>query len=1305
MWQKVASTPLQQGTNSARLPGVPAARSSSARGPTSGHSTTYSAGGSARRSPTKDAPLADLLPTAATSRMAMQQQQSLSGAPSHEGNFRSKIVGLEIALRELVADGPAHPPNFRRSIQVVKYMDQLIEALKATHHLEVEEVLQMLRVEFCRSMFERSVRHNVPMNATSASGGMATASNNNGGAGSTKSGKLFSSSHDSEWGVPYFDRVATVEKELAILTAELDTLDTSETTEELQKQLLKLKSSASFYEHEIQRLQKENGTLKEELSTMRKDHDVTVNGHIATMAALELHNSQLSRQVREMQLSILQLTKESREKLVSKHQYGAIKAEAVASYEKLFDSREEINTLQILMVQLEMRINAELEKYEETLLKHALGAGGGGGGTTGGGGHRGEGSSSAGGRHGGGSFAEDLNILRHKMIIKSSIPLLLDEYYEVNRRRNALLAFHLADSIVKTTKNGPAVPKTSGNDLSISMMTESELLQARLAAVTATQPAEMNHLIRSSVAAVTAKQQGFQWPNPSSVLEASGESAKSGKPTAQLAAKTKAAKAQAGKGVPTKFSPASLDLGKQLVDRWMCGDEGMDTVLFSNWEPKDALAGSLLHTLNAQSGDKFMGSYDVCIGSGPVGRNAASLGGELTHLRSVQCLDNPPLIELPPRSTQVRIRFANPMTRPSVLACGLEDASIKDRLKKPSKRIQESLQALLRTETNGGRRVKALPLLLKAEMLGDDALIDGFMGDNLRSAAGGIHASHDDDVDAAANMLASATYAGGTFGERSSPGKDGAMSPSDSSAGAAPGADGDRHQKVHWAMFKAQFFDYVPCAPRTLTPETVDLLMVHICLAQHAYYAAMADRAQLDAMSTAGGQSVKVTAERLLRERIQPMDFQKTMLNVLESLFQFPNIVMKVGYEFLDTLDVFVLGLMKAVALKEQEKRVRSEKIKKRMEIYASKGMTPPSVEEVELMVEGGEDDDAKPSKPSKSSDKSLPHLFAVGGDDDDDDFDEEALLKEAEEEEDEVFDGEGCGAALETMADIVELALERDQRAKQGKALRSDADRTESIRQRNIIRKKRAESRKQAQYGEYSTVHLVTHATIYLDTVAGYTSAHLSGILAQCHSFINRYWPVGVSAREEPISHKDMLSILKGLYPPDTPVRVSFEDVLLELELSCKGTAAAATASPPTQGSKLLASSSPTQPPSMSGGAGGRTPKTSAAVAPVDTLLTLQNVSQAFTAMIVTGREPIMAKLKTLIDTKCDVVQWQELDATQFWEAVRPVCSEDLQAAMVREHLVCSALYRKTNRLPVSDLVVIAADLIWTTMGQSRPK
>ena len=189
------------------------------------------------------------------------------------------------------------------------------------------------------------------------------------------------------------------------------------------------------------------------------------------------------------------------------------------------------------------------------------------------------------------------------------------------------------------------------------------------------------------------------------------------------------------------------------------------------------------------------------------------------------------------------------------------------------------------------------------------------------------------------------------------------------------------------------------------------------------------------------------------------------------------------------------------------------------------------------------------------------------------------------------------------------------------------------------------------------SLLPLVPYAVIYADALAGHTTASVCGILSQCHTFLARFWPLAASERDVSISEKDLRSLLKGLYPSESMIRVNFDELLADIQVSCQG------------------------------------------------VLSFANVTAAFTTLITTSREPILAKMHELITYKCSLVQWTELDAVHLWEAIRLSCPEEVMHSVMREHAVACMYQSKVNRLPPQDMAVIAADLLWTALNRFRPK
>jgi hypothetical protein len=178
------------------------------------------------------------------------------------------------------------------------------------------------------------------------------------------------------------------------------------------------------------------------------------------------------------------------------------------------------------------------------------------------------------------------------------------------------------------------------------------------------------------------------------------------------------------------------------------------------------------------------------------------------------------------------------------------------------------------------------------------------------------------------------------------------------------------------------------------------------------------------------------------------------------------------------------------------------------------------------------------------------------------------------------------------------------------------------------------------------------SHAKVYLDALGALVAPPIAGTLALCHQRLAQYWPLNAAESATAVSEAELLSVLKGLYPFETTVRINVDELLSDVRLATDG------------------------------------------------VLSLDRVRQFFTTAMMTGKEPVMVKIAEMINFKTSLVHWTELDVTNFWEAIRAVCTEEMHDALWVSHMGSCALYGRQNRLPPNDLTQIAAELIWVNMS-----
>ena len=294
---------------------------------------------------------------------------------------------------------------------------------------------------------------------------------------------------------------------------------------------------------------------------------------------------------------------------------------------------------------------------------------------------------------------------------------------------------------------------------------------------------------------------------------------------------------------------------------------------------------------------------------------------------------------------------------------------------------------------------------------------------------------------------------------------------------------------AHWIVYKRKFHHHTPLMPRFMDIHHVDQLMLQVCTQHHQKLLQRFENCHEVAASRATGmQMARTLAERLFKEDFSPLDMQETLMDVLETRYVYPEVAMKVGYEFLSSLERHA------------------------------------------------------PTSP---------------------------------------------------------------------------------------------------------------YTRAYAECLAGATPPSLGFLLSLSLHLLATYWPVSPSQANEPIAERDLTSVLKGMYPSESLLKINIEELVNDIIISTKKE------------------------------------------------VTLNNVRDHIAASILNQREPVLLKLHEMFLFRAGAVHWSELDFSDFWETLKPVMQEEHHTPAVIKHIYACCVTKKPTRLSPVILSYIAAELLW--MGSAK--
>jgi hypothetical protein len=675
-----------------------------------------------------------------TMKPPQQQQQPADAMDVMSAKFRSIILQLEIALREMIADSADTAPSEARVKRVFHLYDSMIAAVPTT----TADLLRMFRVEFCRAIFSPVIGSNGKISSVNA---------------------VDSASH-----VPYFDRFDTLLRENNMLSAEVAAAERATNTDQLQHQVTKLQSLGSYYEHEIQRLTKDNDRLREEVDRMTIDAELTAQNNQKVFVALDESNHKLAKESRELQLQVFRLKKEARDQVAGYNLYYSLRTAKMEELDALWTAGDENASLVATLHQLEAVLNGVLTGFEHTIIK---------------------------------SSAGEIAASRSKFV--RDVQYVLDEYHEVHLRRCAIEA-------IDHGKGAEPVDQ------------KSDAWRERTT-------------IESRGSSVVARARQID-SNALSSPRLRGKAASTHPATA-------VAKGDSRRWGEVMFGSA---LGSKIHSDPLAA--------ISAWDPKMVVKKDGCVPLFETGGDRFMSALDLYVAAG---------GGDYECHKSMGWADPSVGIELPAKTTHVKIKYQNPMVKDPTRNFGAEDAGRLEAMAKGEltrRWLPNGAAGAETAETIGGTgEPKALLQPQDGSMESSTAAIE-----EAGASAGvdGKDAAAKDDV---------------AFGDS------------------------------HWLVFRERFAAYRPFLCRSMSVELIDTVMYRTFNVHRKHLRDLYDRvSSIAATRSAGPQMQRVVTDRLFRDEYDSLSLQRAFFDVLEALFVFPEIVMKVGYELLTSMESLALA-------------------------------------------------------------------------------------------------------------------------------------------------------------------------------------------------------------------------------------------------------------------------------------------------------------------------------------------------------------------------------------------------------------
>ncbi|CUI15056.1 Hypothetical protein, putative [Bodo saltans] len=727
----------------------------------------------------------------------LQQQQHTASLPSLIPTNSEWRSGL-LSLEVRLRELAADGPTEPPSTFRIEEVLRLFDTFSSMIHATYGEPLRLFRIEFCRAIFS----------------GVS-------GTGSNKT--QFAQGGDAAQ-VPFFEKIDKMLRERNILEAELEAVETDHNVADLKRQLAKLSSLIPFYEQEVGRLTRENERQLDEITRYRQDLDLTQSAHDKAFRNLEDEVRRVTAENREMQLQVFRLSKDNREQLSGQSMYLHMKQQKTDRLREMFSTGDEFAGLQLMCHQLEHSMNSIMTEFDMEYTK---------------------------------CIPNEMASLRVKF--NRRVSLILEEMHFCEHRleqlgdadmvRNfsvlrasTLFELEIAKIIPLAERSATTGRGRSGSNNLLKNNSQAKALKA-----TDSTPGDGAAALAQSLQQdVGAKR--LEWVKKflGSVVEAR-DLLKIGTPqTPQLTSAT----------TPRSVGIVARGSGNQLNSGAQGSSSGANTAAAQEFPYHTYLPGHFLDKLFARplldvSSNKFMVGIDI----------HAYAGGSSSHIRTMNYLDPTSLIDLPPRTSHVKLKFLNPMIRPTVVNATEEETAqiTTDAL---SSHLEWSPQ---NTNNNNSNKPVA-------------GASGGAAAPSVGSTSGAVSALRGTGVDD----------------------KQQTSSPSATTTDVVPASE-----PSHWRLYRKLFRNYRPNLPRVLESHHLDFVMYQVSQ-RHAQRMGLRYemcRTTASQRST-NSQMTRVMADRLFRDEYQPIiEFQISLVEVLEARYSFPELVGKGLYEVLTSLE------------------------------------------------------------------------------------------------------------------------------------------------------------------------------------------------------------------------------------------------------------------------------------------------------------------------------------------------------------------------------------------------------------------
>lgn len=611
--------------------------------------------------------------------------------------------------------------------------------------------------------------------------------------GTTTGGSYSSGQPGDSSQVPFFDKIDKMLREANVLQAELEAVETDHNVADLKRQLAKLQALIPFYEQEVGRITRENDRHVEELQLVRQDFELTQSAHDKAFRNVEDELRKISAENRELQLQVFRLSKDSREQLTGQSMYVHMKQQKADRLQSLFSKGDEQAGLLLLCHQLENAINSILTEVDLDYTK---------------------------------AIPSELSSLRTKL--NKRVALLLEE-------------LHFSESRLEQL-NAPSMKTLS--TLRASALYD---LEVRSIGIAQQNPANVSSPVGSSKGKSPAASFNNNNNNNNAMMSSTTGD---GGPLDIQQKRLEWVKQFLGNVVEHRdiFSANSTTFAQSK--QAMVGGQNLelsDSARLQQQPTTTAPAQFPYHTtkpgaflqhlftnpmLDITSGSKFMVGIDL---------HAYGTSAAPSHIRTINYIDPTAPIEVPPRTTHVKVKFVNPLVRSATSNLGEDDAA----------EVEEG----------------ALSFAMEWSPL----------------TARNQHAALTEEMQRGRNPYAPEVG-------KSHPGSTSVVTSSS--------------EPAHWKLYRTMFFNYRPYLPRVLDTFQIDFLMLQVSQRHMTRLTARYKNCRAIAQQrSTNNDMARVVAERLFRDEYVTHEFQISLVEVLEGRYGFPELVGKTMYELLTSLE------------------------------------------------------------------------------------------------------------------------------------------------------------------------------------------------------------------------------------------------------------------------------------------------------------------------------------------------------------------------------------------------------------------